>query len=185
MTTSGDAASPDQFTVGIPIKAGDVIGLDNANSALIFKTGVLGEFPELWTPPLPDGGSSSAPTPPAGTTTNGYELQIDAYVQPSPTTSTTTTTTTSTPSTTTVTTTTVATTTTTSTPAPAGHTPLKVANVLLKASWRHSRLTAKVQFSVSLRGASRLTAVIREAAAVRSEPSGTTSPDGQGRLSRR
>ena len=38
-----------QFATNIPVKAGDIIGLDNANSALIFKTGVLGVFPEFWT----------------------------------------------------------------------------------------------------------------------------------------
>src|SRR5262249_44912536 len=122
---------------------------------------------ELWTPPLPDGGGPSAPTPPVGTTTNGYQLQIDVYVQPSPST-TTTTSTSSTATTTTTTTVTTATTTTTPT-TPAGHTSLKVAKV--KSSWKNSRLNGKVQFSVTLRGASRLTALVRGpgAGAIRAE----------------
>jgi hypothetical protein len=166
-TTSGNASTPDQFTASIPVKAGDIIGVDNANSALIFKTGVLGAFPELWTPPLADGGSPSAPTPPVGTTTNGYQLQIDAYLQPSP--ATTSTTTTTTTPTTTVTTTTVTTATTPTTPV--GRTSLKVANVRLKASWKNSRLNGKVQFSVTLGGASRLTALVKAAdgGAIRAE----------------
>jgi hypothetical protein len=165
-TTSGNASAPDQFSASIPVKAGDIIGVDNANSALIFKTGVLGAFPELWTPPLSDGGSASAPTPPTGTTTNGYQLQIDAYLQPAPTTTSTTTTTTPTS---TVTTTTVTTATTPTTPA--GRTSLKVANVRLKASWKNSRLNGRVQFSVAVGGASRLTALVKAASggAIRAE----------------
>jgi hypothetical protein len=158
-TTSGNASASDQFAANIPLKAGDIIALDNANSALIFKTGVLGVFPEFWTPPLPDGGSPSAPTAPTGTTTNGYQLQIDAYLQPGP--NPTTTTTTTGPTTTTVTTTTTTTTTTPTTPA--GHTSLVVTGVRLKSSWKRSRLTGKVRFSVTLRGPSRLTALIRGA----------------------
>jgi hypothetical protein len=161
-TTSGNASAPDQFAANIPVKAGDMIALDNANSALIFKTGVLGVFPEFWTPPLPDGGSPSPPTAPTGTTTNGYQLQIDAYVQPAPNPTTTTTTTGAT--TTTVTTTTTTTTTTpTTTTSSAGHTSLAVTGVQLKASWKRSRLTGKVRFSVTVRGPSRLTASIRGA----------------------
>ena len=88
------SSAPTSSRTSIPVKAGDIIGLDNANSALMFKTGVLGAFPESWTPPLTNGGSPSAPTPPVGTTANGYQLQIDAYLQPAPATTTTTTTTT-------------------------------------------------------------------------------------------
>jgi hypothetical protein len=155
-TTSGSTSSPDQFTANIPIKAGDVIGLDNANSALIFKTGVLGAFPEFWTPVLADGGGASAPSPPIGTTSNGYQLQIDAYVQPSQSTTSTTTSTT-TPTTTITTTTTTATTPTT----PTTNTSLAVGDVHLSTVWKTSRLLGKVRFSVTVRGASRLNAVLR------------------------
>ncbi len=147
---------PDQFSASIPIKAGDVIGLDNANSALIFKTGVLGAFPEFWTPVLTDGGGASAPSPPIGTTSNGYQLQIDAFVQPSQTTTSTTTTTTN-PTTTITTTTTTATTPTT----PTTNTSLAVGDVHLSTVWKTSRLLGKVRFSVTVRGASRLNAVLR------------------------
>lgn len=160
-STSGNSSSPDQFAANIPIKAGDVIGLDNSSSALIFKTGVLGAFPEFWTPVLADGGSPSAPAPPVGTSSNGYQLQIDAYVQPAPTTTSTATTTT-TPSTTTTTVTTTTTTATTTTPATA--TALAVADVTTSAVWKTSRLNGKVLFSVTVHGASRLTASLRTTA---------------------
>jgi hypothetical protein len=160
-TTSGSPTAPDQFTVSIPVKVGDVIGLDNANSALIFKTGVPDAFPEIWTPPLPDGGSPSAPTPPVGGTANGYQLQVQAYVQPSA--STTTTTTTNATTTTTTTVTTATTTTTTTATTPAGKTSLQVSGVRLETSWKNSRLNGKVLFSVTVHGASRLTALVKTA----------------------
>ena len=160
-TTSGGSSSPDQFDANIPVKAGDVIGLDNSNSALIFKTGVLGAFPEFWTPVLSDGGSPSAPSPPVGTTSNGYQIQIDAYVRPAATTTSTTTTTTPATTTTTVTTTTTTATTTAAAPT---DTSLSVSHVRVSAVWKTSRLNGKVRFSVSVRGASRLTAVLRATA---------------------
>jgi hypothetical protein len=161
VTTSGSPTGPDQFTVSIPVKVGDVIGLDNANSALIFKTGVADAFPEIWTPPLPDGGGPSAPTPPSGSTANGYQLNIQAFVQPTATTTTTTTTNATTTTTTTVTT---ATTTTTTTPTtPAGATTMQVSGVRLESSWRNSRLDGKVLFSVTVRGTSSLTALVKTA----------------------
>jgi hypothetical protein len=159
VTTTGSPTAPDQFTVSIPVKVGDVIGVDNANSALIFKTGIPDAFPEIWTPPLPEGGSPSAPTPPSGTTANGYQLQIQAFVQPAPATTTTTTTNATTTTTTTVTT---ATTTTTPTTA-AGKTSLQVSHVRVQTSWRNSRLNGKVLFSVTVHGASRLTALVKAA----------------------
>jgi hypothetical protein len=149
-TTTGSTTAPDQFSTNLPVKAGDIIGLDNASSALIFKTGVLGSFPELWTPPVADGSPASAPTPPPGTLSNGYQLQIDAYVQPSPKTTTTTTTAT-TPTTTT---------TTTAAPVP---TSLELTGVSLKAAWTNSRLSARLRFSVTVKGASHFVAEIRPA----------------------
>ena len=73
----------------------------------------------------------------------------------------TTSTTTTAPTTTTVTTTTTTTPTTPTTPA--GHTSLTVTGVRLNSSWKNSRLTGKVRFSVTVRGPSRLTALIRGA----------------------
>jgi hypothetical protein len=165
-TTSGSSSTPDQFAANIPVKAGDIIGLDNSNDALVFKTGVLGSFPEFWTPFLPDGSSPSPPTAPSGTIANGYQIQIGAYIHPSPG-KTTTSTTTSTPTTTTVTTVTTTTTTpTTSIPkAPAGKTALGVTAVRLSASWKNSRLSGKVHFSIGVRGPSQLTAAVREGSA--------------------
>jgi hypothetical protein len=46
---------------------------------------------------------------------------------------------------------------------PAGRTSLKVTNVRLIASWRHSRVDGRVQFSVKVRGASHLTALVKDA----------------------
>ena len=47
-TTTG--APPDTFTTSLPIKAGDVIGLDNESSSLMFTTGVLGAYPKVFAP---------------------------------------------------------------------------------------------------------------------------------------
>jgi len=152
-TTTGSSTAPDQFSTNLPVKAGDLIGLDNANSALIFKTGVLGAFPEFWAPPLADNAPASAPTPPPGTLSNGYQLQIDAYIQPTPKTTTTTTTTT-TP------TTTATTKTTTAPPAP---TSLGLSGVSLKAAWTNSRLSARLRFTVTVKGASHFVAEVRPA----------------------
>jgi hypothetical protein len=152
-TTTGNASAPDQFSTSLAVKTGDIIGLDNANSALIFKTGVLGEFPEFWMPPLADDGGASAPTPPPGTTSNGYQLQIDAYVQPAPKTTTTATTTTTTTTTPTTTTTTTA----------AGTTSLVLSPATLRASWSNSRLNGRVRFSVTVKGPTRFTAEVRPA----------------------
>lgn len=69
------------FPANLPIKAGDLIGLDNASST--DKIGVV-EVPgaafSLWTPPLADG----ATQPPGETTPNG-EIAFNAVVQPAPT----------------------------------------------------------------------------------------------------
>ncbi len=79
-TLSGSATAADTFTTSLPVRAGDLIGLDNASSALLFRTGVLGEFPEYWTPFIVDGAAASAPTAP-GAFANGYQLQLNADVQ--------------------------------------------------------------------------------------------------------
>jgi hypothetical protein len=147
-TTTGSASAPDQFSTNLAVKAGDIIGVDNANSALIFKTGVLGSFPEFWTPPLADNAPTSAPTPPPGTLSNGYQLQIDAYVLP-------------TPKTTTTTPTTTTTTPTTTAPPPPPPTSLQLSGVSLKATWTNSRLSARLRFTVTVKGASHFVAEVR------------------------
>ena len=163
VTTSGSQSAPTSSRTSIPVKAGDIIGLDNANSALMFKTGVLGEFPEFWTPPLTNGGGPSAPTPPVGTTVNGYQLQIDAYVQPAPATTTTTTTTTT------------PTTTTTVNP---GTTSLTLSHVGIKASWNNSRLKGKVGFSFTVTGASHVIAELRQGSSIKAKRNILTSRGG-------
>ncbi len=166
VSTSGSQFGPDQFSTSIAVKAGDIIGLDNANSALIFKTGVLGAFPELWTPPLTNGGSPSAPTAPVGTTVNGYQLQIDAYLQPAPTTTSTTTTTTTT------------TTTPTTTTVNPGTTSLSLAHVSVTTRWHNSRLRGKVGFSFTVAGATHVTAEIRRGASIKAKRNITTTRGG-------
>jgi hypothetical protein len=94
-----------------------------------------------------------------GTVSNGYQLQIDAYVKPAPTTTSTTTTTTPSTATTTVTTTT-----TTATTTPATLTALALGDVSTSAAWKTSRLSGNVRFSVTVRGASRLKALLSAAA---------------------
>jgi hypothetical protein len=66
------------FTVSMPVEAGDVIGLDNDSSALMFDTTsptAVTAYYEL--PPLADG-ASAAP----GHTQSGYRLLLSATVQP-------------------------------------------------------------------------------------------------------
>jgi hypothetical protein len=69
------------FATAIPIQAGDLIGLDNAN-----KTDRIGTISSLegsgfigWIPPLPDG--ATAP----GSTTPNREIAFNAEVKPAPT----------------------------------------------------------------------------------------------------
>jgi hypothetical protein len=76
--TSG--APLDTFATSLPIKAGDVIGVDNASSALMFTTGVLGAYPELFAPALVDGAPAAQPKPVSGG--SAYQLQINADIQP-------------------------------------------------------------------------------------------------------
>ncbi len=56
-----DGAPLDTFTTSLPIKAGDVIGLDNETGALIFTTGVPGAFPKVFVPALVDGAPGAEP----------------------------------------------------------------------------------------------------------------------------
>jgi hypothetical protein len=79
MTTG---SPPDTHSTSLPIKAGDVIGVDNKSSALMFATGVLGEYPSLFSPELPDG--SPATKPEALAADAGYQLQINAQIEPTP-----------------------------------------------------------------------------------------------------
>jgi hypothetical protein len=78
--TSGSFSMPDTFPTSLPIKAGDIIGLDNSSSALIFKEKVFGEYPQVFSPALADGAPAVAPTPVSGS--NGFQLQVNADIQP-------------------------------------------------------------------------------------------------------
>jgi hypothetical protein len=74
------------FTTNLPIRVGDAIGLDNGNSALIFKPNVTGESFTFHTPFLANGatGAFNNPTNPND---NGLQLQINADIEPATTTS--------------------------------------------------------------------------------------------------
>jgi hypothetical protein len=80
---SGDAI--DTFATSLPIKAGDIIGLDNESQALIFAKGVMGAFPRVFTPALADGAPAAEPTEVLGSGSD-LKLQINADIQPTPTT---------------------------------------------------------------------------------------------------
>jgi hypothetical protein len=73
---------PDTFTTSLPIKAGDIIGVDNSSSSLMFATAVLGNYPALFIAGLADG--SPAATPEARAGDADYQLQINADIQPTP-----------------------------------------------------------------------------------------------------
>jgi hypothetical protein len=79
------------FTVSLPVKAGDVLGLDNSTSALMFDTNTATAITAYYQPSLADG-STAAPN----VNRSGYRLLLSATVQENSTT-TTSTTTTSTP----------------------------------------------------------------------------------------
>jgi hypothetical protein len=85
-TSATEVANPplSTFATNLPIKAGDVIAVDNGNSALIFTTGVLGAFPEVFTPALVDGAPAAKPNPVTTGSSGGMELklQINADIQP-------------------------------------------------------------------------------------------------------
>jgi len=78
------------FPASLPVRAGDVLGLDNADSALLFDTSDATYITAYYQPALADGA-----TAPPTATANGYRLLLSATVQASTTTTTTTTTTTS------------------------------------------------------------------------------------------
>jgi hypothetical protein len=76
----------DTFATSLPIKVGDVIGLDNESNALIFTTGVPGAYPEVFAPALADGTPAAEPklvSMGAGGGTD-LKLQINADIQPTP-----------------------------------------------------------------------------------------------------
>jgi hypothetical protein len=72
------------FTVSLPVKAGDLLGLDNGSSALIFDTSNASPIAGYYQPSLADG-KSAAPNEKR----DGYRLLLSAIVQPAPTTGTT------------------------------------------------------------------------------------------------
>jgi hypothetical protein len=71
---------PDTFATSLPVKAGDVIGVDNESSSLMFATGILGNYPALFKAGLADG--SPAATPEARAADADYQLQVNADIQP-------------------------------------------------------------------------------------------------------
>ncbi len=73
------------FTVSLPVKAGDVLGIDNASQALIFDNTALAATTHYWIPALSDG-AASAPTAALA----GDKLLLSAVEQPNDTTTTTT-----------------------------------------------------------------------------------------------
>ena len=84
-TTTGPPL--DTFTTSLPIKVGDVIGIDNANQALIFTTKVPGDYPKVFGPaPLADGPPAAEPQTVSMGEGLGTELklQINADIQPTP-----------------------------------------------------------------------------------------------------
>jgi hypothetical protein len=88
------------FSASLPVQAGDVIGLDNDSSALMFDTGTVTPITAYYEAPALADGATAAPNQ----TKPGYRLLLSATVTPTSstnTTSTTTTTTTTTSSTTT------------------------------------------------------------------------------------
>jgi hypothetical protein len=73
------------FAVSMPVKAGDVIGLDNDSSALLFDTALPSPITEYYEPALADG-QTAAPS----NTQDGDQLLLSATVELAATTSTTT-----------------------------------------------------------------------------------------------
>ena len=86
------ATGVNTFTVSLPVKAGDVLGLDNSTSALMFDTTTPTAIAAYYQPSLADG-STAAPS----NNMTGYRLLLSATVQATTTTTTTTTTTATTP----------------------------------------------------------------------------------------
>ena len=80
-TTNG--SPPDTFATNLPIKAGDIIGLDNETQALIFTKDVPGAFPKVFTPALADGAAAAEPKAVIGGGM-GLKLEINADIQPTP-----------------------------------------------------------------------------------------------------
>ncbi len=90
-TFTGVGASPaetltgglNSFTVSLPVQSGDVLGLDNDSSALLFDTSSLTPLTAYYeTPSLVDGAPASAPNH----TMMGFRLLLSAVVQSSTTT---------------------------------------------------------------------------------------------------
>jgi hypothetical protein len=78
-TPLGGLFSFNSFPTDLPIKAGDLIGI-NVNSGCVGVAGVTGSNYLNWFPALPDGSTSVAPYP-----GNDVEIGVSAIVQPPPT----------------------------------------------------------------------------------------------------
>jgi len=68
------------FDVSLPVRAGDVLGLDNDSSAILFDTSDATYLTSYWRPALADGATSAAPF-----MQNGYRLLLSATVIVTPT----------------------------------------------------------------------------------------------------
>lgn len=77
------ATGVNTFTVSIPVKAGDLLGLDNASQALLFDTSQTAPSAAYYSPSLADG-QAAIPT----SQQTGYRLLLSAVVQATGTTST-------------------------------------------------------------------------------------------------
>lgn len=175
LTTSG----VNTFTVSMPVQAGDVLGLDNATSALLFDDtptmppAVVG-FYEL--PPLADN-QTAIPN----RIQDGFKLPLSATIQESPVT---TTSSTSTGTTTTVTTTVTK---TTSSGSPAGKPPVISSVGESNTSWRESGRPAKhkapigTTFSFKLNEPARVILSFFEQLAGRSVQGGCAAPTSHNR----
>jgi hypothetical protein len=78
---------PQSFSVSLPVQDGDVLALDNADSALLFDTTTSTDTAWYYSPALPNG-TTAAPTNEHA----GYRLLVSATILPNPTETTTTTT---------------------------------------------------------------------------------------------
>jgi hypothetical protein len=92
------ATGTNTFAVSLPVKAGDLIGLDNDSSALMFDTSDANAVTKYYQLPSLADGATAAPN----NTRNGYRLLLSAVVKSSPTSTNTTITTSTTNTTTTI-----------------------------------------------------------------------------------
>jgi hypothetical protein len=69
------------FSTSLPIKAGDVIGVENNSEIIMFDKGHRGEYPSLFSSGLGDGSPAAAPQP-LTPEDDEFQLQISAQIEP-------------------------------------------------------------------------------------------------------